>query len=297
MSAYKTQWDYLQSAWRQGRNPQALLFVGALDRSMSDFTQQVTQLVLCTNKENRPCQTCSDCRMAAVAEHPDVEIIKPEKSNGPVKIDQIRELQSRSYLTPQRAAQRLIIIESADRMNVAAANALLKILEEPAAHTVFLLLAQQLSTVLPTILSRCQVLRFLPALSSSTANLLAVSEHYSPESEQAKIINQAEFFIEGLIAVIEKKSHPCAIAAQWTGFELHTLLWFLYLVYSQTQLILVNKSIAPGPAINQLNKLASLLNPLVIFSQIDKINLLMRKLSHNMNVNQALALEDLLLGL
>ena len=93
-------------------------------------------------------------------EHPDVEWIKPEKNGGAIKIDQIRELQNTAYLTPQRARYRLIVIEAADRMNTASANALLKILEEPAQHTVFILIAQQLSTVLPTILSRCQIISF-----------------------------------------------------------------------------------------------------------------------------------------
>lgn len=297
MNTYSAQWEYLQSALKQGRFPHALLFVGAFDRSLQDFTKQFVQLIFCKASENKPCHTCIECQMTTGDQHPDVEWIRPEKSGGPIKIDQIRELQNHSYLTPQRAVHRLIIIESADRMNTASANALLKILEEPAEHTLFLLMAQQLSTVLPTVLSRCQVIRFASPSNLASTNLLSLGAQYAPESAQAVIISQAESILDGLIAVIEKTTHPCIMAAQWTKFELNTLLWFFYLVYSQVQMMWVHQAAITGPATEQLNKLASLLNPLMIFAQIDKINTLQRKLSHNMNVNHTLVLEDLLFDL
>ncbi|HHF7374595.1 DNA polymerase III subunit [Legionella bozemanae] len=294
---YQTQWNQMQAAWVSNRMPQSMLFVGSFDYAFMDFVKKLTQLVFCKKNENEPCFECADCRMVAHGEHPDVEWVKPEKSSGPIKIDQIRELQNDAYLTPQRSTHRFIVIESADRMNTAAANSLLKILEEPAPQTIFLLLAQQLSTLLPTILSRCQIIRFASHYDLSVINLLQLAEHYSPESEQVMIMKQSEFILDGLIAVIEQKEHPSVIAAQWSQFEFGALLWFLYLVYAQIQTMQINRSAAAGPAIHQLNHLMSLLNPIIIYSQIDKLNTLQRRLSHNMNVNQILALEDLLLGL
>lgn len=309
MNLYQPQWEHLELAWRHGRLPQAMLFVGALDCALSEFIKNFMRLVFCKHNVTTsddamrdeptivPCMTCVDCHMVARAEHPDIEWIRPEKNSGPIKIDQIRELQNYSYLTPQRSSHRLIIIESAHRMNVSAGNALLKILEEPASHTLFLLIAQQLSTVLPTILSRCQLFRFSSPMDFSTINLLKLGERYPQDSEQMMIINHAESILEGLIAVLEKKAHPCVMAAQWIQFELNTLLWFFYLVYSQIQMMWINKSNAEGLATPQLHKLAELLNPIVIFSQIDKINLIQRKLNHNLNVNSTLVLEDLLMNL
>lgn len=293
MSIYQAQWDYLYSAWQQERHPQAMLFVGALNLELKDFIKQLTTFIFC--KSNiKPCNQCQDCQLVLQSEHPDIEWIKPEKSAGPIKIEQIRDLQNYSYLTPQRAKHRLIIIESADRMNIAAANALLKILEEPASHTLFLLLAQQLSTVLPTIISRCQMLRFTATANLFDGNLLALSEQYPPESEQAVILGQAEVILEGLIAVIEQREHPSVIAAQWIQFELNVFLWFFYLVYAQVYMMSIKKIRPEGPAKAQLEKLVTLLKPLNIFTKLDKINALQRKLSHNMNVNHTLALEDLL---
>lgn len=297
MNHYPAQWQALQSARTQGRSPQSMLFIGALDSALIELVTEWMHLIFCKSHESKPCHDCIDCHMVARKEHPDIEWIKPEKSGGPIKIDQIRELQSRSYLTPQRATQRLIVIESADRMNTAAANALLKILEEPAPHTLFLLLAQQISTVLPTVLSRCQVLRFSSATDTSVMNLLKIGEQYAAESEQAHILSQAETILEGLIAVLEKREHPCALVTQWTKLDLSVLLWFFYLVYAQVYMMQISKSHSTGIATNQFSKLATLLNPMIIFSQIDKINTLQRKLSHNMNVNQALALENLLFDL
>jgi DNA polymerase-3 subunit delta' len=297
MSLYSTQWNYLRAAWSQARHPHAMLFVGALDKALMEFTRQFMQLIFCKNQNIAPCHECTDCQMAARTEHPDVEWVKPEKSGGPIKIDQIRELQNRSYLTPQRAPNRLIVIESADRMNTAAANALLKILEEPAPHTLFLLMASQISTVLPTVLSRCQVQRFAPAMDLTTLNLDSLAEQYEPESAHAIVISQAETILGGMIGLVEKKAHPCVIAAQWTQFDLSALLWFFYLIYSQLQMMLLQQSAITGSVSPQLKQLALLLSPAMIFSQIDKINTLQRKLSHNMNVNHTLVLEDLLFDL
>jgi DNA polymerase III subunit delta' len=294
MNHYPEQWQALQSAWTQKRSPQSLLFVGALDRALIELVTEWMYLIFCKSHEKKSCHECIDCHMVARKEHPDIEWIKPEKSGGPIKIDQIRELQSYSYLTPQRAPHRLIIIESADRMNTAAANALLKILEEPAPHTLFLLLATQISTVLPTVLSRCQVMHFFSPTDDSDINFLKIAEQYAPESEQALIINQAETILEGLIAVLEKREHPCALVPQWAKLDLGVLLWFFYLVYAQVYIMRINTSHSTGIASNQLRKLADLLNPMMIFSQIDKINSLQRKLSHNMHINQSLALENLL---
>src|SRR5580704_13323046 len=130
MINHQRQWQKIQSALHRQRIPQAMLFVGPLHCGLSEFTLQVMQLICCQEKMNRPCCKCTECQMIRSMEHPDIQWIKPEKNGGAIKIDQIRELQNSAYLTPQRTAYRVIVIEAADRMNTAAANALLKILEE-----------------------------------------------------------------------------------------------------------------------------------------------------------------------
>lgn len=291
------QWKKIQTAATHQRIPQAMFFVGPLHCALADFAIQIMQLLHCKVNSSEPCLACLDCQMAQNTEHPDVLWVKPEKAGGAIKIDQVRELQNSAFLTPQRSHYRIIAIEAADRMNNASANALLKILEEPAEHTVFILIAQQLSTVLPTILSRCQIITFSSQDDSVENNLLTLGDKYPEESERSAIVRQSETILEGLIALIEQKEHPCTLAAQWTQFDLGTLLWFLYLAYSQLQYNHFATPAASGPAIKQLHRLSTLLNPMLIFSQIDKINTLLRKLSHNMNINHTLVLEDLLCSL
>ncbi len=297
MREHPTQWQQIQSALEQQRMPHAMLFVGPLHYALPEFTIKVMQLISCKGQINKPCYQCVECQMIQRLEHPDMQWIKPDKNGGAIKIDQIRELQNSAYLTPQRADHKLIVIEAADRMNTAAANALLKFLEEPARHTLFVLIAQQLSTVLPTILSRCQIISFSSSSDEYSNNCLMLGEQYPPESERAVIIQQSQSILDGLIAVLERREHPCVLASQWSQFELGTMLWFLYLVYSQLQQMFFSVSVTKGPAIHQLTHLKSLLNPIIIFKQIDIINTLLRKISHNMNVNHIMALEDLLFSL
>jgi DNA polymerase-3 subunit delta' len=293
---YSKQWDFLATALNNERMPQATLCVTSLDKAFADFMKRLIQMVFC-KEEHKPCFECMDCLMAARKEHPDLTFIKPEKSGGPIKIDQIRALQHDFYKTPQRAKYRFVVIQSVERMNAFAANSLLKILEEPPKHTLFFLIAQQLSTVLPTVLSRCQLMRFTASEHLSKKNLLQLAQGYSEDSEQLFLMNQAESILDELLAVIEKRKHPCALANQWSQWDLPTLLWFLYLVYAQVQIILIQGSLTTGPAVHQLHRLAALLNPRMIFVQIDKINAAQRKLAHNININQTLVLEDLLLGI
>lgn len=297
MDNHSLQWNTLHTAFLRKKLAHALFFVGPLHCDLNQFVLRLAQLILCHNKHNAPCCNCADCHMVHRREHPDIEWILPEKSGSVIKIDQIRQLQLSAYLTPQRSESRIIVIEAADRMNNASANALLKILEEPAQHTRFILIAEQLSTVLPTILSRCQLMKFSVAEDNVSNILVQLGKHYPKDSARGLIIQQAEFILDGLIALLEKKQHPCTLAALWTQFELSTLLWFLYLVYSQLQHMYISPLPIEGLACAQLEKLKFLLSPLLIFSQLDEINNISRKLSHNINVNQLLVLEHLLFSL
>lgn len=302
MNNHQPEWQRIKSAILKNRTPQALILVGPLHCDLIQFTHQVSHLYFCDKRQNSmdvdfPCYTCTECQMIQRNEHPDIEWVQPEKSGSSIKIDQIRALHHSVYLTPQRSEYRLVVLAAADRLNHAAANALLKILEEPPKHTVFILIAQQLSTVLPTIISRCQLISFAITEPSAVENLLLLGTHYPEESERAVIVGQAESILDGLIAIIEKSTHPSAIAAQWTHYELSNLVWLLYLAYAQIQYLVINKQDATGLAAKQLNKLVTLVHPLLIFSQLDKINAISRKLSHNITVNQLLVLEELLFSL
>jgi DNA polymerase-3 subunit delta' len=117
------------------------------------------------------CGTCSTCHSAQTSGHPDVEIIRTEGLS--IKIDEIRELLTRTSWAPSMGGWRVVVMEDADRMTESAANALLKAIEEPGARTVWLLCAPTLHDILPTIRSRC---RHLQLRTPSTHDVTEVLE-------------------------------------------------------------------------------------------------------------------------
>jgi DNA polymerase-3 subunit delta' len=116
------------------------------------------------------CGHCPSCRKLAAQQHPDLHLLAPDGAF--LKIDQIRELQRELALRPFEARQKAAIIDDADRLNPAAANALLKTLEEPPGNAILILLTSNIEGLLPTVLSRCQRLRFAPLPLASIEALL-----------------------------------------------------------------------------------------------------------------------------
>jgi DNA polymerase-3 subunit delta' len=121
-----------------------------------------------------PCGTCKPCLKNEAGNHPDIIRVKP---SGPfIKIDQIRSLCHTIAMKPYEAKRRVVIISDSQAMNPAASNALLKMLEEPPVKTILILLATHTSELLPTIVSRCQQLRFKP-ISSRNLESVLVQKH------------------------------------------------------------------------------------------------------------------------
>lgn len=114
----------------------------------------------CKREEMDSCDECSSCRKIEHHNHPDVRIIAPE--NDSIKIEQIRNLKRESSYKLYEGRKKVWIIEEADKFGLAAANSILKILEEPPPQTVLILISQTKEELLPTILSRCEAIRFFP---------------------------------------------------------------------------------------------------------------------------------------
>jgi DNA polymerase-3 subunit delta' len=122
----------------------------------------------------QPCGSCKSCCKIKSGHHPDIIRLKP---SGPfIKIDQIRTLCRTLAMKPYEADMRVAIISDAQAMNPAAANALLKVLEEPPVKTILVLIAAHTSDLLPTIVSRCQHIRFNP-ISKINLESVLVKEH------------------------------------------------------------------------------------------------------------------------
>ncbi|MFZ0219538.1 MAG: AAA family ATPase [Candidatus Aquirickettsiella sp.] len=183
------QWQQLYRCHQEGRLPHALLLVGQSGLGKALFAADFAKTLLCqqpidtqggflTSAVNRSglngnadnasaksialaCQHCRDCRLVAAGTHPDLCMLTTEQSRLGIKIDQIRDVIEKLNHTSQ-AAYKIIVINPADSLLLAASHALLKSLEEPSERTLFLLLTEKMERLLPTIRSRCPVIRFAP---------------------------------------------------------------------------------------------------------------------------------------
>ncbi len=154
-----------------GKTPHAYLFSGPLGVGKHTTARILAAALNCTESADDACGQCNSCRKIEKDVHPDVfEVTFPEgKKNIPV--DSIRELEARLALRPHEGRAKVVIVDPADRMTEAAANALLKTLEEPKPERYLILITSRLSVLLPTVRSRCQSVRF-GALPSETVETL-----------------------------------------------------------------------------------------------------------------------------
>lgn len=158
-------WQYLCRAYQQQRMPHAILFTGNAGIGKVHFACAFAKLLLCEQpiasqlpelQAPVSCDHCRSCHLIKHGNHPDRIEITPALGSKAIKIEQIRLLCEQLSQTAHGGGYKVVLIFPANQLNQAAANALLKILEEPIGQTQFLLIADQLATIPATILSRCQ---------------------------------------------------------------------------------------------------------------------------------------------
>lgn len=160
--------ELLQKSLRQGRLAHGYLFSGDDMREMEGLARTLAKTLNCQNPPNRSpagqaldcCDMCLNCRRIEGNNHPDVQWVRPESKLRVVTIDQIRNVIQTISLKPTEAEYKIALVVGGDRMNVQAANAFLKTLEEPPARSVIILLTCAFEQVLETIRSRCLRLHF-----------------------------------------------------------------------------------------------------------------------------------------
>ena len=159
--------DMLRQHAARGEVRHAYLFCGPPGLGRRTLALRLAQALNCTNPvaAGVPCGQCRDCKQIEAMQHPDMNVIQAEsedgtaKEGGTLKVDQVREVQHALSLKPYQEKYRVALFLRFQEANDNAANALLKTLEEPPAHAILLLTADNPEQLLPTVVSRCEILR------------------------------------------------------------------------------------------------------------------------------------------
>lgn len=180
--------NYLKAALRNDRISHAYIFSGPDGVGKMLAALNFAKAINCADvKSGSPCDQCPSCKKIDNSSHPDVFILKAREDGGAIKIEDVRALIKDAYLRPFEAKKKVYIIDSAQEMKHEAANALLKILEEPPADSIIILLTENIKALFQTIVSRSQVVRFFP-LKLKEIEAILVKEH-SLKAEDARILS------------------------------------------------------------------------------------------------------------
>lgn len=143
----------LKNAIIQNRIAHAYLFCGPRGTGKTSIAKIFAKTLNCTNSQDAPCGVCENCKMAANGSHPDIIEIDAASNNG---VDEVRNLIDKVKYAPMQEKYKIYIIDEVHMMTSGAFNALLKTIEEPPAHVIFIFATTEPNKVLPTIISRCQ---------------------------------------------------------------------------------------------------------------------------------------------
>ena len=178
-------WDTLSQGRRNNHMPHALLLAGPEFCGKYDFARALAKSLLCEKRDVNTQAACNDCKSCSLFEadsHPDFSTVQLAEKKSQIVVDQIRKLNEFVYLSRSYEGSRVVIIAPVERLNINAANSLLKTLEEPPEKTVLILVSSNPSQLIPTIRSRCQVLHLpQPTLQQATEWLSTQTIENSPD--------------------------------------------------------------------------------------------------------------------
>ncbi|MDX1513492.1 MAG: DNA polymerase III subunit delta' [Gammaproteobacteria bacterium] len=230
---HEAQWARFERMRDSGRVPHALMLRGVAGVGKREFADRLAALLLCEGSD-RPCGKCRGCRLFESGSHPDFLRLQPEEGRQTIGIDQIRGLIEHVVLTTTYGGYKLVVVEPAEAMTHPAANTLLKTLEEPPGRAVIILVSHRSGALPATIRSRCQMLDFPVPGSREALAWLAARAADGTDAEallrlaggvplralamaQAGGVEAGADLFADLAGLVEARSDPVAVAAEWRG--------------------------------------------------------------------------------
>lgn len=316
---FATQWQHVLQQSQQGRLPHALLLAGPAGIGKEAFAEHLAHLLLCHRpQQGQACGQCRSCELIASGGHPDLFHLGPEEEGKQIRVDQVRELTSVLHSTAQQGGYRVMIMEPAEALNVAAANALLKTLEEPGSDTMMILVSHQLGQLMPTIRSRCQRIDFkMPESGQATQwlqerlkmaedeahKLLAIAQGAplgAVKLKEGELLDLRRTFMTSLADLLRDRTSAISVAQKLHKEDLvHLLDWWISLLGDIVRL----QSHPEGDAVSisnvdmtkMLTAVANRAHRVRIFSLLDRVQEERKSLMLRYNPNRQLLMERLLL--
>ena len=278
----KKNWQQLLSQHHRQAVHHALLFSGAAGLGKRACAHAFAQLLLCDNGRGRDeaCGTCQSCRWLSEGVHPDAYTITLQEKATTIKVDQIRELSDQLSQTSHRGGYQVVCLYPADTLSLAAANALLKTLEEPSGKVVFMLVTDYKDRLPITVQSRCQLQAFQMSQPDEAEQWLAsqLEETQLTPSQLLRVAHGAPFLaktlaeegyadlqhrvLEQLIALLTRKEHPVAVTTVLMKLDIVRVFDTLLMVISDLikravgassmYMVLGNEQLAQFPAVGSL---------------------------------------------
>ncbi len=235
-------WNRLQDRQASGCLPHALLLHGLPGLGKNRFAAYLAQALICESptEQDRPCGHCRGCRLANLGNHPDIRWVKPEEKGKAIKVDAVREACAQSVLTADGGHHRVFLFSPAEQMNAAAANALLKTLEEPVERTVIVLVSSAAHRLPATVRSRCQQILFRPPSEQEALAWLSDDSDPAPFLEALALAGGAplaavarlqqgspariSLMRDDLFALAERRCSPIEVAKGWQDLQAGQIL-------------------------------------------------------------------------
>lgn len=245
--AYPWQEQLWQQLAGRTQHAHAYLLHGPIGIGKRALAERLMASLLCQRPQAlEACGQCKSCMLLVAGSHPDNYVLEPEEADKAIKVDQVRDLVSFVVQTAQMGGRKVVLIEPVESMNINAANALLKSLEEPSGNTVLLLVSHQPSRLLPTVKSRCvQQACPLPSEEMSLTWLqktlpecsederlelltLAAGSPLAAVSLQAQgVREQRAQVVDGVKKLLKQQQSPTQLAEGWKDIPLLLLFdWF-----------------------------------------------------------------------
>ncbi|MDR1012562.1 MAG: AAA family ATPase [Coxiellaceae bacterium] len=313
---HKSTWQHLVASRDVGRFPHAILIRGLPGVGKSVFAKNLAALFLCQKSIGKDihCGKCHNCILLSTDNHPDLILIQSTEQDKSIKINQIREVITELNNTSHQGGMKIVIIKSAELLNIAASNALLKVLEEPTANTLIILISSYYMLLPATIRSRCQIIaintprysvanEWLQQVTPNTDIKLILGLVENSPLQALSFINEntlqkrQDFFnaIHALhLRTIDLES--VVIKCLNLGID-NFIVTFMYIIIDLIKLkFSVDNQIVNRDQLDKLYHYSSIISIIDLMDYRKKLYESRRHLMNKINLNQQLLIENLLIN-